>query len=266
MRNLKPIAVLIIGIFPCSYSFAGESAFVAGAGFNVAPAYEGSKKYQLGPNLDATYFYSSENYGVFSVGIEGVAWGIGLTDNLSIVSSLGYDSGRDEKIGFLGNKNKDLKGMGDLDSSLLVGFDIFYNLNGYELYAMADVATKDRHYGGRHIGRAVTVELGINTSNEINKQWEIEYNLATVWGNKANNQAYFGVSKQQASRSKFAEYEAGSGFNDVHGSAILNYNVDENLILYTGLGAYYLVGDAGNSTLTEQRLGLIGLTGFSYAF
>ncbi|EPL6453232.1 MULTISPECIES: MipA/OmpV family protein [Providencia] len=263
---MKKIVALMVGILPCSYVVAGESTFIVGAGVNIAPVYEGSKKYQFGPNLEATYAYLSEDYGVFSLGIDGAAWGIGLTDNLTFVSSLGYDYGRDEKNGFLGNKNKDLKGMGDLDGSLLVGADLYYTLNNYAFYIMGDVATKDRHYGGRHIGRTVTVELGMNTNYEINDSWEMEYNLATVWGNKAYNQAYFGVSKQQASKSKFTEYDASSGFKDVHGSAILNYNMDENLTLYTGVAAYYLIGDAGKSSLTEQKLGFVGLTGFRYAF
>ncbi|WP_369310820.1 MipA/OmpV family protein [Providencia rettgeri] len=263
---MKKIVALMISILPYSSVLAGESTFVVGAGGNIAPVYEGSKKYQFGPNLEAAYTYLSDDYGVFSLGIEGAAWGIGLTDNLSFVSSLGYDYGRDEKIGLLGHKNSDLKGMGDLDGSLLVGAGLYYTLSDYEFYLMSDIATKNRHYGGRHIGRAVTVELGLNTNYKINDSWEMEYNLATVWGNKAYNQAYFGVSRQQASKSKFAEYDAGSGFKDVHGSAILNYKVDSNLTLYTGIAAYYLIGDAGKSSLTEQKLGFVGLTGFRYEF
>lgn len=263
---MKKTVALLVGIFSCNYAMAGEGTFVAGAGVNIAPAYEGSKKYQFGPSLEATYVYLSDDYGVFSLGLEGAAWGVGLADNLTFVSSLGYDYGRDEKIGLFGNKNKDLKGMGDLDGSLLVGFDLYYTLSDYEFYIMSDIATKNRHYGGRHIGRAVTVELGANTQYEINDSWEMEYNLATVWGNKAYNQAYFGVSKQQASRTHFAEYDAGSGFKDIHGSAILNYKMDKNLTLYTGIAAYYLIGDAGKSSLTDQKLGFVGLTGFRYEF
>lgn len=266
MKKMKNIIALMIAILPSSYSLAGGGVFVAGVGLNVSPVYEGSKKYLLAPNLEATYAYLSDDYGVFSLGIDGMAWGVGVTDSLTFVSSLGYDFGRDEKIGLLGDKNKDLKGMGDLDGSLFLGFDIFYTVADYELYVMTDFATKDRHYGGRHIGRTIMVELGANTSYEINDSWKMEYNLATVWANKAYNQAYFGVSKQQASKSKFAEYDAGGGFNDIHGTAILNYKMEDNLTLYAGAGAYYLVGDAGKSTLTEQKLGIVGLTGFRYEF
>lgn len=171
-----------------------------------------------------------------------------------------------KKLVFLGSKNEDLKGMGDLDGSMMVGAEVNYSISDYQLYASIDMATKDRQYGGRDIGRTVNVELGGIGYYQINDKWDIEYALATVWGNKAYNQAYFGVSKQQANRSRFNEYDAGSGFKDIHGGAILNYNVNENIILYTGVGAYYLVGDSAKSSLTEQRLGWLGLSGIRYTF
>ncbi len=266
MSEMKRVFTLVLCALPCSYTVANENIFIIGTGMNVAPVYEGSKKYQVEPSLEASYAYTTDNYGVFSLGVDGAAWAVGLTDNFTFETSVGYDDGRDEDIGVLGHKNKDLKGMGKLDGSVLVGFDLYYTLSDYQLYIMTDIATKDRKYGGRQIGRAVTVELGANTQYEINQDWNIEYNLATVWGNKAHNQAYFGVSKQQASKSKFAEYDAGSSFKDVHGSAILNYKVDKNLSLYSGIGAYYLVGDASKSTLTEQRSGFVGLAGIRYTF
>ncbi|MEX6216141.1 MipA/OmpV family protein, partial [Providencia hangzhouensis] len=77
---------------------------------------------------------------------------------------------------------------------------------------------------------------------------------------------YFGVTKQQAKKSKFEEYDAGAGFKDVNSSLILNYKVYENMTLYTGVGVYHLVGDAGNSTLTERQTGFTGMTGVSYTF
>lgn len=266
MKRLKTVTIAVVGLLPFGSAMAGESVVVLGGGASLMPAYEGSNKYLFSPLIDLNYGYISDDYGVFSLGLEGAEWAIGITENLTFSSSVGYDAGRDEKIGILGSKNDDLKGMGDLDGSIVVGAEINYTINDYQLYASIDMATKDRHYGGRHIGRTVDVELGGIGYYQINNKWDVEYTLATVWGNKAYNQAYFGISKQQASRSRFNEYDAGSGFKDIHGGAILNYNVNENIILYTGIGAYYLVGDAAKSSLTEQRLAWVGLGGVRYTF
>ncbi|AMG65527.1 MipA/OmpV family protein [Providencia stuartii] len=266
MKQLCSAVTLVAALLPYSAVMAGETMLILGAGGSVMPAYEGSNKYLFSPTVDINYGYISDDYGVFSIGLEGAEWAIGLTDNFTFSSRIGYDAGRDEKIGILGNKNEDLKGMGDLDGSMTVGATVNYSINNYQLYVSADMATKDRHYGGRNIGRTVNVEIGGIGNYQINSKWDIEYTLATVWGNKAYNQAYFGVSKQQASRSRFNEYDAGSGFKDIHGGVILNYNLNEDTALYTGVGAYYLVGDAAKSTLTEQRLGWVGLAGIKYTF
>lgn len=266
MRKKIPLFILAVTALPYSYAIAGESLIHLGAGISVAPVYEGSKKYQLGPSVEATYAYITDDYGVFSAGLEGLAWGVGLSENLTFVSSLGYDFGRDEEIGLLGNKNKDLKGMGDLDGSPLVGFALSYNVSHYEFYIATDIATDERKYGGREVGRAVSVTLGANATYELNESWYLDYDLATVWANKAYNQIYFGVTKQQAKKSKFAEYEPEAGFKDVNSSLTLNYKIDDNMTLYTGVGVYYLVGDAGKSTLTESRTGFTGMTGISYSF
>ncbi|MEY0301200.1 MipA/OmpV family protein [Providencia manganoxydans] len=266
MKRLKTVATIVVGLLPLSSSMAGESVLVLGGGASFMPAYEGSSKYLFSPLIDLNYGYISDDYGVFSIGLEGAEWAIGITESLTFSSRIGYDAGRDEKIGILGSKNEDLKGMGDLDGSMTVGAEINYSIKYYQLYASVDMATSDRKYGGRDIGRTVNVELGGIGYYQINDKWDVEYTLATVWGNKAYNQAYFGVSKQQANRSRFNEYDAGSGFKDIHSGAILNYNVNENMILYTGIGAYYLVGDAAKSSLTEQRLGWVGLGGIRYTF
>ncbi|WP_368884782.1 MipA/OmpV family protein [Providencia vermicola] len=266
MKRLCSAAILVTALSPYSVVVAGESVIVLGAGGSVMPAYEGSNKYLFSPTVDVNYGYISDDYGVFSLGLEGAEWAIGLTENLTVSSRLGYDAGRDEKIGILGHKNEDLKGMGDLDSSMLVGAEINYSINNFQLYLSANMATKDRHYGGRNIGRTVNVEMGGIGYYQFSHRGDIEYTLATTWGNKAYNQAYFGVSPLQASRSRFSEYDAGSGFKDVHGGAILNYNWNENITFYTGVGAYYLVGDAAKSSITEQRLGWVGLGGVRYTF
>lgn len=66
----------------------------------------GINKYLFSPTVDINYGYISDDYGVFSIGLEGAEWAIGLTDNFTFSSRIGYDAGRDEKIGILGNKNE----------------------------------------------------------------------------------------------------------------------------------------------------------------
>lgn len=253
-------------IIPSYSVFAGESAFYAGTGVNYAPAYEGSDKYQFSPMLDASASYSTDSFGVFSLGTDGLIWALPMSENLTFSSIVSYDGGRDEKIGVFGSKNEELKGMGDLDGSLLVGGALNYKISDYDLYIKSMVATKNRHYGGRDVGHTAYVELGGIATYQLNEKWSMNYNLASTWTNNAYNQAYFGVSEQQATRSKFSTYEGGSGFKDVNGAVIVNYNLNKNFALHTGVGAYYLLGKSADSPISEKRLGLIGLAGVSYSF
>ncbi len=253
-------------VLPSYSALAGESTFYAGTGINYAPAYEGSDKYQFSPMLDANASYATDSFGSFSLSTDGFNWALPISENLTFNTLVSYDGGRDEKIGVFGSKNEELKGMGDLDGSVLVGGGLNYKISDYNLYVKSMVATKNRHYGGRDVGHTAYVELGGLATYQLSEKWSMNYNLATSWTNNAYNKAYFGVSEQQAARSKFSSYEGGSGFKDINSAVIVNYNFNKSFALHTGVGGYYLLGKSADSPISEKRLGLIGLAGVSYSF
>ncbi|QCJ69781.1 hypothetical protein C9446_07895 [Providencia heimbachae] len=71
MRQIKKVLVLTISILQCSHMFANEDLIVIGTGISAAPVYEGSKKYLLGPTIEAAYAYMTDDYGIFSLSLEG---------------------------------------------------------------------------------------------------------------------------------------------------------------------------------------------------
>lgn len=86
MKRLKTLVTIIIGLSPLSSTMAGENVVVLGGGVSLMSAYEGSNKYLFSPLIDLNYGYISDDYGVFSLGLEGAEWAIGITENLTFSS------------------------------------------------------------------------------------------------------------------------------------------------------------------------------------
>lgn len=61
MSEMKRVFTLVLCALPCSYTVANENIFIIGTGMNIAPVYEGSKKYQVEPSLEASYAYATDN-------------------------------------------------------------------------------------------------------------------------------------------------------------------------------------------------------------
>ncbi|HCH51294.1 MAG TPA: MipA/OmpV family protein [Proteus sp.] len=243
---------------------AGDIQF--GLGLGMASAYEGSNKYIVTPDVIAQYTATTESYGVFSIGTQGAKWQYNLFDNLNFGIIGSYMQGRKEEIGFAGNKNKDLKGMGDLKGAAAAGIELNYVINKNIVYINSLTALGNREYGDINVDNATRIEFGINSHFDLNNDWSIDSNISTRYVNKNYNQAYFGVSHQQSLDTEFTEFIPKAGFKDVGALFAINYKINNDFYLNFKNGGYYLLGDAANSSITQQKYGLITIIGLSYSF
>jgi outer membrane scaffolding protein for murein synthesis (MipA/OmpV family) len=66
-------------------------------------------------------------------------------------------------------------------------------------------------------------------------------------------QAYFGISAQQARRSQYQAFSAGSGIRDVGYQVVAHYGLTESLSLLGVLNYQHLLSDAADSPLVDQE-------------
>lgn len=254
----------IAGIFFYTCASAGELKVGIGAGM-VTP-YEGSNKYIFTPDALIQYTEETNNYGVFSIGTEGAKWQYNIYDSIHVGIIGTYLQGRKEEVGFSGSKNTDLKGMGDLKGALAAGVEISYAINGHSLYINSLTAIGHRDYGGENIDNATRYEFGVNSRFELNDDWSVDTNASARYVNKNYNQAYFGVTEEQSTKTSYLPYTPSSGFKDVSVLFGVNYKLSDSLYVNMKSGGYYLLGDAASSPIVKQKYGLINIIGITYSF
>ncbi|MBN6363273.1 MULTISPECIES: MipA/OmpV family protein [Providencia] len=254
----------ITGMFFCACISASELKIGVGAG--VVTPYEGAKKYILTPDAMIQYTELTDDYGIFSIGTEGAKWQYNIYDSINVGVIGTYLQGRKEEIGFSGNKNTDLKGMGDLKGAVAAGLEISYAINEHSLYINSLTAIGHRNYGGKKIDNATRYEFGINSNFELNNEWSIDSNVSIRYVNKNYNQAYFGVTEEQSMKTSYLPYTPNSGFKDVGVLFGVNYKLFDDLYLNLKSGGYYLLGDSVNSPIVKQKYGLINMIGITYSF
>lgn len=84
--------------------------------------------------------------------------------------------------------------------------------------------------------------------------------------NRQYNESYFGVTQEEAARSRFHAWQPGGGLQDVHVAARWNWTLSPSWMLTSNLQAKRLLGDAGKSPLTERSTNLTVSTAIAYRF
>jgi outer membrane protein len=84
--------------------------------------------------------------------------------------------------------------------------------------------------------------------------------------NRNDNQTYFGVTGDEALRSRFARYQPGGGLQDVHAGVRWNWAWTPSWMLTSNLQARRLLGSAAKSPLVERPANLTVSTAIAYRF
>lgn len=227
-----------------------------GGGVAVNPLYEGSSRYEVFPVLALKAVMPTGHWGTFTAAFpEGLCWDLPNMSAFGIALLAGYDPGRKEKIRTLGGNNSYLKGMGDLDSTALVGAEAYLNLSAGRLFVRGLQATSKRDYGGDDLGRTAYLEAGAANSLPLAANMTLDSALYGTWSDRHDMMARFGVTGQQAARTDFREYHADGGMRDVTLRTALTVQVQPHVALQGGLKLYTLTAGARNSPLTDETVG-----------
>ncbi|CAI2536091.1 MltA-interacting protein MipA [Serratia proteamaculans] len=244
-----------------------QPSFELGGGVAVNPLYEGSSRYEAFPSLALKAVMPTAHWGTFTAAFpEGLRWDLPNMSAFGVALLVGYDPGRKEKIRTLGGNNSYLKGMGDLDSTALVGAEAYLNLSAGRLFVRGLQATSKRDYGDDDLGRTAYLEAGAANSLPLAANMTLDSALYGTWSDSHDMMARFGVTGQQAARTDFREYHAGGGMRDVTLRTMLTVQVQPHVALQGGLKLYTLTAGARNSPLTDDTVGAGAFLNALYRF
>lgn len=231
----------------------------AGVGVIVKPEYDGAKDYRT---LFTPMGELSWRRGWFEIGTSGInAWAIDTPD-WQLGLRVGYDGGRDEKKGngpFAGGSDK-LRGMGKLDGTVEAGMFAEWSGLGAPISLEVMRAPRNKGHGGTH------GKLGLSLPMHQDKELQIAAQLGVDWGDQRYNQAYYGVTALQASRTGRPVYTPKSGLNHFTAGLTGNWMLDQHWGVTGMVGYSRLLGDAAKSPLTERKSGPVGMLGIGYNF
>lgn len=234
----------------------GTASVTVGGGLAVGPLYEGSSRYAAFPSLKLKAVLPTQDWGTFTAAFpEGLRWDLPGLSPFGVALLIGYDQGRKERIHTLDGRDDYLKGMGNLDSTALVGAEAYWILPAGRLFVRGLQSSQSRNYGGESLGRTAYLEAGVATDYALSSTLTLDSTLYGTWSNENDMMARFGVTAQQAARTRFDEYHPGGGMRDVTLKLGLTWQWQPQLALEGGIKTYALVSDARNSPLTGEKVG-----------
>lgn len=226
-------------------------ALIVGTGALYSPSYEGDDDYSLSvlPNVQLKYgdrFFASVQ--------EGVGYNAVKNDRLRAgpIARVRFsrDENGDQAFAIAGNETDDLRGLGDVDTSIELGGFLDYDLGNMKLSAELRQAVSG------HDG--LVADLGARWSGVLTLLgppliWSVGPRLRLV--DDQYTSTYFGVTPAQAIASGLPQYEAGGGLYSygVGAVSILPLTRDGAWSAVFLAGYDRLSGDAADAPLVQLR-------------
>lgn len=227
--------------------------FTAGGGLAFAPKYEGSKEHEIQgvPVLEATY----DNGKYFAGTTRGLGMSLIQTETFQGGVSLGGGNGRREK------DSRHLRGLGNIDGGLSAS--LFAKITPMENTDVS--ATVSRDFGDSE-GVLATVSAGY--TQPFSKELSLETSVGTTWMNDDYASSFFGVTKKQSARTggRLKPFNAEAGLKNVSMDVGLNYQFSESWLWYNGVSVSRLMGDAGDSPITQEKWQTSYISAVAYSF
>ena len=211
--------------------------FVIGGGVGYAPTYEGSDEYDVLPipvvNVEykGGLFFANVRNGIGSYPLRG--------ENYKIGASIGYASGRDED-----DDKKNLRGMGDLDSSVTANMLAEYDFGMAQLSGKVTTAMTGDN--------GTTAELSVGKRYSLTRKVILMGSVGTLWADEEHMSNRFGVTSAQSARSGYRSYEAEAGIKSVGFSVGASYLVTDKWTANLTFKGDALLGDAADSPIVKN--------------
>ena len=225
-------------------------------GAAMQPTFHGSDRYRVTPIPLVIIRW----HDAVSLGVEGLSlyW---HDNNFRIGGGVNYDGGRldHETGGLLSTGDNRLQGLGNIDASV--------GLRGFVSYKLGPVyfdTSAMKYLGPQNKGALVNV--GGSAPFALTKQFIFRPHMGATWGDDNYMQTFFGVSPLQSSRSRFPEFNAGSGVEDVNGGLTIVYLLSTHWFWGADATATQYLGRAARSPITISNTNATVATVIGYHF
>jgi MipA family protein len=226
---------------------AAEWNVMLGAGIRVEPKFEGSKDFTAIP----IPMISADIGPYVTVGPMGVTINAWQYEGLSVKGHLGQDFGRDE------DDAKHLDGLGDIDSSAVLGVELTYELMPLEFSLSVD----------QNIGGSDGLSAKFGTAFKVPLDaFMFSIGSSVTWADDNYMEAYFGVTGSQSISSGLSEFDAEAGFKRVDLELSGMYFINDHWVARGDVGFGYLLGDAADSPVSQENLQPFAMFILGYKF
>lgn len=122
-------------------------------------------------------------------------------------------------------------------------------------------------YGSGRARNGTRLELDAQRlALDAGERHQLTFSAGVTVTDRNDNQSYFGVTQDEAARSRFAPYAPGGGLRDVHAGVRWNWTLTPSWLLTTSVQGRRLLGGAARSPLAERPAGVTVSTAFGYRF
>jgi len=219
------------------------------AGVANLPRYSGSDERMTAPVFGGAIV---SPWGIFLDTDKGLGWGY-EGNALSFRAYVGASGSRKDKNESMHLGSKRLKGMGEIKSRPQLGVSASYNLGGMIVGATLEHALKEDDH--KDSGKAFThLELSLGTNLYEGRFGSVDASLSSHFGDRDYLQTWYGVTTDQAARSRFKAYKAAAGNISNGMNLVYSLPISEHTQFSTYLDVPYLADEAGQSPSVERRL------------
>lgn len=221
--------------------------FAIGVGGIYQPGYIGSDKYRFQP-LPAIDIKYGRFFANFQNGI-----GANLVNSETITIGAGIvmaDNYRAQDAP---------KGIGSLKFG--AGARGFLNVRQFGFEATAGVT---KIFVGGTGG--IVADFSLSRPIMVSDRLFLNPSIGTTWGDRKNNNRYFGVSAQQSQASGLPQFSTGSGLLNAKAELGLNYRLTDRIGLGLVGGVTTLLGDVKDSPIVKKKTAPFGIGFISYQF
>ena len=222
----------------------------------------GVDEYSFGalPYFDITYkdrFFLKADKGLGANIYESDNFDNGFVENFSVAAAIGYAPGRDASDF---EDRTHLKGLGDLDGSVEARLFVEADLGILEgEFEFGHGLNSDGHDGWY-------AEAGLVLDNMVSENLYLSAGPSVRFSSENFQQAYYGVTSTQAAATGLTQYSPGTGGESASFEVMSRYFLTEDWTLLAKGEYRYLLNDAKDSPIVDQKGQFSALFGIAYSF
>lgn len=227
-----------------------------GVGVYQGPEYAGGRETSVYP----APFVSVERGALFLDSTRGLGIQFVTVSDIYISQSIGYDFGRGERLGTFRPGSKRLRGMGEVEGSVMSNTLIAKQFTPWLMGSLeANVALKD------HVNRT-RAKLDLEVGLVRREKDGLVVNADVLWGNRAYNQDYFGVTVQQAVATGRSAFTAKDGVYGYMLGTTWEHTWSPSWKTSLNLAATRYAGRVEKSSVVEKRTSVSTTAALIYEF